>query len=392
MSEAGDNGQASTGRRRTQGEPPPGGGRGPRRGRFRELVAWRESALAGVGALLAGLVLAVVVLRLFAVGEDLAVGVRELAVLVTVEGVGVTVNRGELAATLSAYGTLDSDLLGVGPAVHMLVPAAVVLAGGYILAGRHIEAGATERPRDVVIAGGSLAVWFTLALAVVTLATVATAPTRISVDVVQLLVVGVLYSAVLAATGGAVRSRARLVSSRGLLAGVGAFVVAVLAWAVGTNPFADRAASGVFDFGGTVELLDVLRTFVLDHGIGETAVLPPLFALVVWLGFGAGLAYAAGRGDPIAGAGEGARLGVGYAAAVSLVVVGQILALTGESWQAGTWADGQGLVVNELLAAAPRTILLVGVVYPVTVAAVGGAVGAVVYRRRQRRRATTRHE
>lgn len=356
------------------------------------LVDWRESVLVGAGVWLVGFVVTALLLRLFEVTEQLAIGTVELAVLVYVEGAGGTVNEGELAASLSAYGTLDSDVFGLGPAVHMLVPAVVLLAGGYILADRHIEAGTARRPVGATVAAGSLALWFALAVTLSTIIAVATTDQRVSVHLEEVLVVTLLYAGVFALTGGAIRTQVRLTSPRGLLAGVGAFAVTVLAWLVGTDPFADRAATGLADISGVLGYLDLLRDALVNNGIEEGEILPAVFVLVVPLVFGAGLACAAGRRDPLVGAGEGARLGVSYAALVLFVVVGHLVALSSEfQRQGGNWDVGQIRFVNELVAAVPWAVLLAGVVYPVSFAAVGGAVGAAVCRIRWGRRVGTRN-
>jgi hypothetical protein len=361
---------------------PPGQGgesapasRAPRRGqmrveRYREMVAWRESAAAGVGALLAGLVLTAAPLWWFGFGADLAVGTLELAVLVLVEGVGATVNQGELAASLSAYGVLDSSAFGVGPAV--------LLAGaGHHLAGRHVAAGATERPLETVLAGGSLALWFAPALALVAVVTTVTVDQSVSLDVAAVFVAGLLYAGVFATLGAAIRSQALLTSSRSLVAGPGAFVAALVVWSVSEAPVEERPAGGGADLDGAVAYLDLLSEFV-ESTAGEGEILPAWVVVAVALAFGAGLSVAAGQRDPLVGAGEGARLGATYGATVALVVLGHVVAVAAEFQ--GVWETGQVVVVNELLAAAPRTVLVAGVVYPVVFAAIGGGVGAVVYR------------
>lgn len=364
-------------------------GRGSRVERSRALVAWRESVVAGVGAWLVGLAVTAVPLWLLDLADDLAVSTLDLAVLVSIESVGGTVNEGELAATLSAYGALDSDLFGIGPAVHMLVPAVLLLVAGHRLAARHVETGATRRPLETVLAGGSLAMWFTAAAV---LSTAIVADERVSLHVAEVLVVTLLYSGVFASVGAAVRSRAPLTSWRGTLAGALTFAVVILVWVVGEDPLADRAAGGLADLGGALEYFDLLTDLLVNHGIEEGEILPAWFLVVVPLVSGATLAYAARRRDPVVGAGEAARLGPTYGALVAVVVVGHVVALAAEfQQQTGDWDAGQTLFVNELVAAAPRTILLTGVVYPVAFAAVGGVVGALVYRTGYGRRAATRH-
>ena len=345
-------------------------------GQYRERVRWPDPVVAGIGAWLAGLLVTAVPLWWFSLTDSLAVGKLELAVLVLVEGAGGTVNRGELAATLSAYGARDGTMFGVGPAVSTLVPAVVVLAGGYSLADRHIEAGTARRPLDAVLAGASLAPWFVATLALSALVTEATVEGTVSVDVPKLVAVGLLYAGVFATAGGALRARTRLTSSRGLLAGVGAFVVAVSVWLAVERPPTDPPADGFAGFDGAVEVLGLLRLFVVEHGIGESEILPAWFVVLVPLGVGASLARVAGRDDPAVGAGEGARLGVTYGGLVFLVVVGHLVVLAGELSRGGGWTAEEIRQVSQLGAVAPRTVLLAGVVYPATFAAIGGAVGA----------------
>jgi hypothetical protein len=347
--------------------------------RYRERVQWPDPVVAGVGTWLAGVVLTAVPLWAFGLAEDLAIDRLELAVLVLVEGVGGTVNQGELAATLSAYGGLDTNLFGAGPAVSMLVPAAVLVTGGYGLADRHIETGATTRPLDGVLAGGSLAPWFTVVLVLSALVTRATVEGTVSVDVSTLAVVGLLYAGVFASAGGAIRARAQFTSSRALLAGIGAVVTGTLLWLVAERPLAGRSAGDRAELGEPSESLRLLRSFVAEHGVQEGEILPAWFVVLALFGAGATLAYAAGRRDPALGAGEGARLGVPYGLLVCLVVVGHVVAVAVESYRESGWTAGEIQQVTELSAATPRIVLLAGVVYPVAFAAVGGAVGALLY-------------
>jgi hypothetical protein len=264
-----------------------------------------------------------------------------------------------------------------------------LLGAGYHLAGRHVESGVTRQPLETVVAGGSLAMWFTAAAV---LSTAIVADERVSLRVAEVLVVTLLYSGVFASVGAAVRSRAPLTSWQGTLAGALTFAVVILVWVVGEDPLADRAAGGLADLGGALEYFDLLTDLLVNHGIEEGEILPAWFLVVVPLVSGATLAYAARRRDPVVGAGEAARLGPTYGALVAVVVVGHVVALAAEfQQQTGDWDAGQTLFVNELVAAAPRTILLTGVVYPVAFAAVGGVVGALVYRTGYGRRAATRH-
>jgi len=346
--------------------------------RYRERIRWPDPVVAGIGAWLAGLLVTAVPVWVLGLTDSLATDRLELAVLMLVEGVGGTVNQGELAATLSAYGWLDSNLFGVGPAASTLVPAVVLVAGGYGLADRQIEAGTTRRPLDTVVAGASLAPWFVATLALSALATRATVEGTVSVDVPKLVLVGLLYAGVFAAAGGALRARTRLTSSRGLQAGVGAVVTGVVVWLLAEQPPVDRPADGFASLDGAVEVLGLLRLFVVEHGIQEHEILPVWFVGLVLLGAGSALACLAGRDDPAVGAGEGARLGVAYGGFVFLIVAGHIVAVAGELSLGGGWTGGEIRQISQLGAVAPRTIVLAGIVYPVVFAALGGAVGALL--------------
>ena len=343
-----------------------------------QVLVWPESLIVGVSTWLVGLFLTVIPLWWFDFSSDLGEGTLDIAAWVYIEGVGGTVGEEVLFVTgTSTYGTLDSNAFGLGPAIHALVPALVLCLGGYVLAGRHLKAGRARRPLETILAGGSLTIWFTLAMV---LAAVLTSGDAFSVNLGETLVTTLLYAGVFSAVGAAVRSRARLTSALALLAGVGAFFVGLLAWLLVEDPFDGLlGVDGFSDLEGTLGYTRFLERFVAEHGTGASEILPTWFVVVVPLLFGGVLAYAYERRDPVLGFGEGARLAVTYAALVSFITIGHIAAQARELEQTEeAWPETAVDTVNLLIAVAPRSILLGGIVYPVVFAALGGGVGAAV--------------
>ena len=373
-------------------------GIGARVRQVQQVVVWPESLIIGVTTWLVGLFLTVIPLWWFDFSGDLNEGTLDIGIWVYVEGVGGTIGNEVLFVTeQSTYGTFESNVFGLGPAIHALVPVLVLCVGGYVLAGRHLSAGRARRPLETILAGGSLAVWFTLTMV---LAAVLASGGEFSVNLGETLVTTLLYAGVFTAVGAAVRSRARLTSAGGLLAGIGGFLLGVGAWFLVGSPFGDTpgvdgfsdlfaampGVDGFSDLEGTLGYTRFLRRFVAEHGTGASEILPAWFVVVVPLLFGGVLAYAYERRDPVLGFGEGARLGVTYAMLVFFIVVGHIAAQARELEQAsGAWPEGEVDMVNELIAVAPRSILLGGIVYPVVFAALGGALGAGISDAVQRR-------
>jgi hypothetical protein len=372
----------------------------------RELVIWPESIIAGVAVWLLGFMLTYLPVTFLDVGGGQQL---DFAILVYYESVGGVLFDGvtrvdQLGTTLGYQTALDSNAFGVGPALHMLVPALVLLVGGYALAGRHIKQGTTERPLESILAGMSLTIWFALVLFLaVAVADTDTSPDLVvdtSPDLVVLLPVTLLYAGVFTAIGATVRSRARLVSGWGMLGGVGAFLAGLPLFLLGDpfdgssrassfstdGPLNDRAdASSLSDVDGAKGWADFLAEFVGEHGLGVSTVDPSWFAALVPLLFGAILAYGYRRDSPAVGLGEGARLATGYVIPVLLVVVAQA-GLTAQGFEdqfPDGWSPEAIESMNYLLGTSVRSILLAGIVYPVLFAAIGGAVGAVAYRARQ---------
>ncbi len=364
----------------------------------REIVVWPESIIAGVAVWLLGFILTYLPVTFLDVGGGQQL---DFAILVYYESVGGVLFDGvtqvDLLGTTLGYQTaLDSNAFGVGPALHMLVPALVLLVGGYALAGRHIKQGTTRRPLESILAGMSLTIWFALVLFLA----VAVADTDTSPDLVVLLPVTLLYAGVFTAIGATVRSRARLVSGWGMLGGVGAFLAGLPLFLLGdpfdgsslassfsiSGPPSDRAdASSLSDVDGAKGWADFLAEFVGEHGLEVSTVIPSWFAALVPLLFGAILAYGYRRDSPAVGLGEGARLATGYVIPVLLVVVAQA-GLTAQEFEdqfPDGWSPEAIESMNYLLGTSVRGILLAGIVYPVLFAAIGGAVGAVAYRARQ---------
>ena len=363
-------------------------GIGARVRQVQQVLVWPESLIIGVTTWLVGLFLTVIPLWWFDFSSDLGEGTLDIGIWVYVEGVGGTIGNEVLFVTKGdTYGTFESNVFGLGPAIHALVPVLVLCVGGYVLAGRHLSAGRARRPLETILAGGSLAVWFTLTMA---LAAVLASGGEFSVNLGETLVTTLLYAGVFAVIGATVRSRARLTSALALLAGVGAFLLGVVAWLLLEDPFGDTpGVDGFSDLEGTLGYTRFLRRFVAEHGTGASEILPAWFVVVVPLLFGGVLAYAYERRDPVLGFGEGARLGVTYAMLVFFIVVGHIAAQARELERtSGAWSGEEVDMVNELIAVAPRGILLGGIVYPVVFAALGGALGAavsdVVQRRNER--------
>ena len=374
----------------------------------RGVVVWPESIIAGVAVWLLGFILTYLPVELLGVGGDQQL---DFAILVYYESVGGVLFDGvsqvdQLGTTLGYQAALDSNAFGVGPALHALVPALVLLVGGYVLAGRHIKQGTTERPLESILAGMSLTIWFALVLflAVAVADTdslaVAVADTDSSPDLVVLLPVTLLYAGVFSAIGAAIRSRARLVSGWGLLGGIGAFLVGLPLFLLGSpfdgssrassfssdGPPSDRSNVGnLSDVDGVRGWVDFLAEFVGEHGLEVSTVIPAWFAALVPLLFGAILAYGYRQDSPAAGLGEGARLATGYIMPVLLVVVAQV-GLTAQELEdqfPDGWSSEAIDSMNYLLGASVRSILLAGIVYPALFAAIGGAVGAVAYQARQ---------
>ena len=370
---------------------------------FHTVIVWPESLIAGIGAWLVGFLLTGLPLWWFDFGAESGESPLDIAVWVYIESVGGTIDGETLAVTVGGvdtdpltvptpamdgitYGTLESNAFGLGAVLHGVVPMLVLIVAGYILAGRHINAGTTERPLQSVLAGGSLAVWFTPTLFI---AAVVSSSGEFSVNLLETLVVTLLYTGVLASVGATIRSRTRLTSAWGLLAGLGAFVVGLLAWRFVDNPFEGpgvegvtnrTGVEGVTDLEGLLEHTRLLTGFVSEHGVEAGEILPTWFAAVVPLLFGGILALAYRRRDPVVGFGEGARLGTTYALIVLIGVVANIAAQAQTYEEQGaTWSEGEVEFVNHLIASAPRSILFAGVVYPVVFAAIGGAIGATVY-------------
>lgn len=378
--------------------------------RLRRAVIWPESVIAGVTVWFVGFLLMYLPLRLLDVGGDTQL---DFAILVYYESVGGSVFEGVdsvvgLATTGGYQAALDSNAFGAGPAVQMLLPALVMLVGGYVLAGRHISAGATERPLETILAGASLAVWFTVVLflavavadedAATQAVTGVTAPDGLgpvfaqlfgnpAVNLVGLFLMALLYAGVFASVGATIRSQARLASGWGLLAGFGAFLLGLLPWFLLGNPF-DRVtdADSLSDLDGLKEQADLLAGFVGEHGLGVSTMTPAWFVVLVPLLVGAALAYGYAERDPVVGAGTAAKLGVGYVIPVFLVVVAQA-SLTAQEFEdqagSGQWSEVNVEAMNYLLGTVTRSVLLAGIVYPVVFAAIGGVVGTVAYRAQQ---------
>jgi hypothetical protein len=376
MSDAGGSADAPS-----DAEGPDGADTSSRVERVREVVRWRWSVLAGLVVWAAGFVLTYVPMAWL----DVAAGRRlDFAVLVYYEGVGGVLFGGVsqadlLGATLGYQTALDSDAFGVGPALHMLVPAVVLFFGGHGLADRHVRAGRTTRPLEAILAGTTLALSFTL---VMFLAVLLADDTGTSPDLVVLLPMTLLYAGVFAAIGATLRSGTVLVTGRGLLAGFGAFLTGLLVREFVADPYNDIPGVNSFsDLSGVSAQADILAEFVGEHGLEVGGIAPAWFAVAGPLLFGAVLAYRGGNHGPVVGFGVGARLAAGYLVSVSLVLLARAgLTVRDVSNRfSGAWPSEALESINYLFGSMTRNILLAGVVYPAAFAAIGGAIGAVVY-------------
>lgn len=361
------------------------GGTGPggdsRLRRVRETVVWPESIVAGVAAWATGFGLTYVLIWVLGVAENADGSSFDAAAYVYFETLGGTAVP-ELGATVTTlvYGSWDSNFFGLAVALHGLIPVLVLVPAGYILAGRHVKSGATRRPRDTIVAGMSLVIWFSL-LSV--LSVVLASGEGISADPLAVLVVSAVFAGVFAAVGAGVRSRARLSSGWGILAGVGAFLLSLGLWNLLENPLDDQflLTDSLSELDGASEYFRFLGLFLDEHGLTPAELMPEAVVAVVPMAFGAALAYVYRRPDPLVGLGEGARLGVGYLVPVFVVMVGRVgTAVSDREQEYDTWPAEEVTEVNLLVGEIPAMLFLAGVVYPVVFAAIGGAGGALVYR------------
>lgn len=361
------------------GTHPRNSGEPSRLERYYQMVNWQESIIAGVVLWIVGFVLTVIPLWWFEF-DDAFPGdsLHEIAVVVYVEGMGVTGGDDVLVTPFAYQAVLDSNAFGAGIFFHMILPAILLLIVGHILAGRHIKQGRTSRPLETILATTTLALWMT-ALSV--LVVVIFSPDGSEVDVGELLIMTLLYTGVFSAIGGTIRSRSGITSKGGLLGGLGAFIIGVILWYFVEDPLDEASFS---DLSGTFEHFSFLELFVIDHGLEGGELFPEWVVIFVPLLVGIALGYAYQRTDWVVGMGEGARLGAGYIIPVFLVIIGFMASWIRElERQPGRWSEAQVAEVSQFAGILPRHILLAGIVYPVVFAAIGGALGAVAYKMQQ---------
>lgn len=362
--------------------------------KYRELINWKESAVAGVGAWIVGIALSYAILAGFDVTENLGEDISglDLANWVFFESMGGSVESegAEQFVTITMYTFLDSNWFGAGIAFHALVPLVVLTIAGYLLASRHVSSGATRTPRETIIAGSSLTLPF---FAMLFLGLLIFDDSVVSTDMGSALILGILYPLIFTTIGATIKSRASISSGLGFLAGIGAFVVGLLVWYLVEDPLDEvTGIDGISDLEGSSEYFSFVGQFVEfhglehggfveTHGLGVGDILPEWYVILVPLVAGAAIAYRYELTDPLAGAGEGAKIGVGYVLLVLISLLGFLGTTVRDMTDQidGSWPQQAIIEANQLIGTAPRAIILAGIVYPVTFAAVGGIIGAKAY-------------
>lgn len=349
-------------------------------------VDWNQSVIVGAIAWVAGLVLTYAVVAVADVdagGELEAESTFDLSVWLYHEAIGGAFDIGVELETLVAahYYLLESNVWGLAVVAHYLIPAVVLAAAGYVLAGQYTR-GETGTARDpttlqIVVGGTSAAVGFAAA-AILSMLLFGDGP--ISYDSDVMLLVSVVYPLIFAALGAGLRSRIRTVTVDGLAGGIGAVAAAMGLWYVLGDGFDGiEGADGFSDLSGTTEHLEfVAEFFVTAHAMEYGETVPEWYVVVGIAAVSGALVYRSRTSDWVVGAGRGARIAVGYALVAAVVILG-----TAGS-QMNDLLEYDGVEREFLIQQAnylfgtisPRFVVIGGILWAAAFGAIGGALGA----------------
>jgi len=378
-------------------------------------VDWRESAIYGGGAWLAGLIASYAIATIAGVTDRSGADALDLAVTMYYHAMGgllaVPENAGGFfsavrgpSAMTASYGVLESRFYGLAIWLHYLVPAIALLVAGYVLAGKYADGADDYDARlDAWLGGVSAGAVFGGLTLVSVLLFRLDGP---DLEAVRLLLAVVAYPALLAGVGAARQVGFGVASLRGFVAGVGALVLSFGLW----NVLGDSVIETLLEDppSGADLYLPMLGEFLATHGtyvktgfIPETltmaisqsdpvrlfgSVSPGLFALAGPLLLGAAVVYRSGTTDLRRAAGEGARIGFGYLVGVFLLgaaVFGHWMTKYYDAeYGTGTEAEVREAIFAEanyvfggLL---PDVALVGGLLWPAVFGTLGGIVGAKV--------------
>ena len=361
-------------------------GTGPVDGLF-DHIDWKQSTVFGVGAWIVGLVISYAIVSLSDV-TDVAMlreeSTLDLATVFYYESIGGVIESdlgGEAqleSGMVEIYSLLDSNFWGAAIVVHHIVPLTVLTIAGFVLAGRYkhgnVDGVSDPTPIQTTLGGASLAVGFAAAMILGMLIFGSDA----TYDTGQLIVVSLLFPLVFASFGAGLRTSVRtLASGWGFIGGVAAAVVGTGLWYVIEDPL-DPLSIG--DLSGLTDHLNFLLSYFAEgHPVEYGEVLPEWYVMLGLAALSAGIVYRAETDDWLRGMGQGARIGVGYFVVAFVVVLGAYGSQMNDMLD--TNASRADLVewANLLFgAAAPRLIIVGGILWAVAFGAIGGAIGAKI--------------
>ena len=375
---------------------------GPLDGLF-DHVDWKESAAFGVGAWVVGLVISYAIVSISTVTDELGPdsSTMEIATGYYYEAIGGMIEVGgsdAFTGMIATYGLVDSRFWAAAIVIHYLVPLIVITVASYVLAGRYkhgsIDGVTDPTTQQIIIGAASLAVFFTGAM-IVGLTVLGGDAT---VDSGQMLFLSVLYPLVFASFGAGLRSGAKTLSSgMGFVGGIGALIGGFLLWYQTESPLDSTSLSdlsGFYEhftfFASYVGLVPTVGGFMGGetglfageadpHALlyGET--LPEWYVMVAFVAVGAAIVYRAETTDWVRGLGQGARIAVGYFFVVLFLTLAAYASHINEMYDAGATRYELVMDANLLFgAAAPRVVVVSGIVWAVAFGAVGGAIGAKI--------------
>lgn len=362
-------------------------------------IEWEYAAAYGIGAWLVSLVASYATLSIAGAktGEQSTLDVAAWVLHTSTGGLVTTSGAGGSSAQLGAgpftvpvsgggihvalYSTVESDFWALGVAPHFLLTAFVTVTAGYLLARRYAPSGTNPAPRDrlrALVGGASLTAGFALATIAGMVLFDASA---ISYESDRLLLAAFVYPTVFGSAGAAIASGISTRSFVAFASGLGSFVLGTLLFKFVEDPAVVTAFEKASDLPGGLDFGLVGDTafaffYVQNHGIAEFV--PKWYAFVVMLAAGALVAYLSDPSSPLTGAGKGARIAWGYAPLALLTLGAWIGGYMNELRDfPGSTEEGLIQTTNAFYAAAlPTGVLLGGILWPVVLGALGGAIGA----------------